>query len=424
MMLIDFTVGNFLSFNEPVTLSMEQAKIDEHQDSNCFDAGKLKLLKSAVVYGANSSGKSNLLFAMSFFIKYVWGNLFPDVINKVYYRLSTANIKKPTFCEIRFILDTEIYRYGFEADYQKVHSEWLFVKPNQLHGTERKMFSREFDEYDINSVNFKNAKGLKEKTKSDRLFLNIAFEFNQPVAVSIMNWLEDFTPNPDIDYDNLFELSCELYSDPDIKKYAVDFLSQFNLGFENFDVNQANQYNFEREELIDSSDILSSDRNSSLDENSEIVTYHNVYDLDGNIVGVDKLDLGDDESLGTHKIFAFSSMLISKLINGGVLIVDELDASLHPLLTQKIIELFHSPINDKNAQLIFSTHDTNLLSSEFFRRDQIWFTEKDEYGATDLYSLVEIKETRKDASFAKNYINGKYGAIPFIGDFYGLGQES
>ncbi|MCK5740838.1 MAG: ATP-binding protein [Chlorobi bacterium] len=365
-----------------------------------------------------------MLFAMSFFIKYVWGNLFPDVINKVYYRLSTANIKKPTFCEIRFILDTEIYRYGFEADYQKVHSEWLFVKPNQLHGTERKMFSREFDEYDINSVNFKNAKGLKEKTKSDRLFLNIAFEFNQPVAVSIMNWLEDFTPNPDIDYDNLFELSCELYSDPDIKKYAVDFLSQFNLGFENFDVNQANQYNFEREELIDSSDILSSDRNSSLDENSEIVTYHNVYDLDGNIVGVDKLDLGDDESLGTHKIFAFSSMLISKLINGGVLIVDELDASLHPLLTQKIIELFHSPINDKNAQLIFSTHDTNLLSSEFFRRDQIWFTEKDEYGATDLYSLVEIKETRKDASFAKNYINGKYGAIPFIGDFYGLGQES
>jgi AAA15 family ATPase/GTPase len=143
-------------------------------------------------------------------------------------------------------------------------------------------------------------------------------------------------------------------------------------------------------------------------------TSHYKYNGNNNIV--DLADIGlYCESTGTQKMVALAEPLIDALSNGKILVIDELDTSLHPLITHKIIELFNGPDNKNNAQLIITTHDTNLLSKKLFRRDQIWFTEKDKYGRSDLYSLVNF-QVRKDASYEKDYLMGKYEAIPFVGD--------
>lgn len=162
------------------------------------------------------------------------------------------------------------------------------------------------------------------------------------------------------------------------------------------------------------------------------VTIHHRFDADGNRVDLVNFDMDNQESDGTQKLFALSGPIVGALQEGRVLIVDELDARLHPLMTCGLVKLFNSrETNPRHAQLIFTTHDTNLLDKELFRRDQIWFTEKDRQGATDLYSLAEFRiktasqsksAVRNDASFEKDYIAGRYGAIPFLGDLHRMGK--
>jgi AAA15 family ATPase/GTPase len=152
-------------------------------------------------------------------------------------------------------------------------------------------------------------------------------------------------------------------------------------------------------------------------KSATIKTYHPKYDSTGKMIELEIFDMDNHESDGTKKILALSAPILDTLQRGEVLVIDELDARLHPLMTRSIIELFNSQkTNPKNAQLIFTTHDINLLSHKFLRRDQIWFTEKNHQGATDLYSLVEFADINNNNTFEKDYIQGRYGAIPFIGD--------
>ena len=152
----------------------------------------------------------------------------------------------------------------------------------------------------------------------------------------------------------------------------------------------------------------------------ELDSIHNVYSDKGKIVGTINFSFEDRESSGTNKLFDLSGPIFETLFSGAVLVIDELDAKMHPLISQYIIELFNNPeTNPKNAQLIFTTHDTHLLSQKILRRDQIWFTEKDSKEQTDLYSLIDIvlpdgTKPRNDANYEKNYITGRYGAIPYI----------
>ena len=196
-----------------------------------------------------------------------------------------------------------------------------------------------------------------------------------------------------------------MLSSPDRGNEMRDFLQQFNLGFKDISYIKSDE-NFEK-----------------------VMTYHNMYNTKGDISGFHAFDLTSQESSGTNKIYDLSGMIFLALNQGGVAIIDELDAKLHPLLTMAIVKLFHSPEhNPKNAQLIFATHDTNLLDKDIFRRDQIYFTEKNRFEATDLYSLVEYREpdgkkVRNDRSFEKDYIAGRYGAIPYIGDFSKLVKD-
>jgi AAA15 family ATPase/GTPase len=401
-MLIEFTVGNHLSFKDKKTLSLEASSIKEFEE-NTFKAGNYNLLKSVVIYGANSSGKSNLiksLAAMKNIVSESAKMSSADKINVKPFLLNTETENRPSYFEILILIDDIRYRYGFEADEDIIHAEWLFRRKSK---TESLLFIRDKDKIEI-TKEFNEGDGIVERTRDNALFLSVCDQWNGEVSKKIMNWFtREFYYFSGLVHSNTRSLTVELNNTPELGNRIDDFLSQFDLGFSKFKI----------------------ESNVNKDENT-VHTYHNKYDHNGNIIGNHWFELSKQESSGTNKIFDIAGYILLSLQAGITIVIDELDAKLHPLLTMAIVKLFNSfEHNPKNAQLIFATHDTNLLSYGEFRRDQIYFTEKNQYEETDLYSLVEYKDDngvkpRNDRSFEKDYINGRYGAIPFIGDFSNL----
>jgi uncharacterized protein len=402
-MLIEFSVGNYRSFKEVVTFSMVAAPIvvgdSPINRNNLFLATKeIELLKSAAIYGANASGKSNLVRAISFMkeftINSVVGSRITSEINTEFYRLNTEFEGEPSYFEMVFIIGTARYRYGFEVDRQIVISEWLY---QTLRTKEAQLFDREGSRIKVFS-RFGEGQSLENKTRKNALFLSVAAQFNGKIAREIIFWLHElniFNSLDDDDYDNLtIDTLIQGHQTQDL----IGLVTSLDLGIQDIQMIKTPIPEFPG------------------GISYEVKTAHWKYDRDGNKVATEYFELDEDESAGTQKLFNISGLLINILQAGEILIVDELDARLHPLISCAIVKLFNSPItNPRNAQLIFTTHDTNLLSANMFRRDQIWFTEKDRYGATDIYSLVEY-EIPDDAPFEQDYIAGKYGAIPFIGD--------
>lgn len=404
IMLIEFTVGNHLSFKDKKTLSLEASSIKEFEE-NTFQAGNYRLLKSAVIYGANSSGKSNLLKSlatMKNIIKNSTKMSSTDKIEVKPFLLSTETDKKPSYFEVLILIDDIRYRYGFEVDEDAIHSEWLFKCKRKA---EIALFIRNKDNIEI-TEEFLEGNGIEEKTRENALFLSSVDQWNGEISGKISSWFNtDVFILSGIDHTERRQLTILFDQDEKLKRRVDNLLIELNLGFKKIKV----------------ADGLS------------ISTFHDKYDSNGEIVGNYWFDLNKQESSGTNKIFDLAGYIIGGLLIGHTTIIDELDAKLHPMLTMAIIRLFNSSkYNPKNAQLIFATHDTNLLSYGCFRRDQIYFTEKNQFEETDLYSLVEYKDEngvkpRNDRSFEKDYISGRYGAIPFIGDFSNLinnGQDS
>ncbi len=412
-MLIEFSIGNYRSFKDKVTFSMVAANIitkeKELDDNNIFAVDDdLKLLKSAAVYGANASGKSNLAKALSF-MKWFMINSSKETqstekIGVEPFELSTETEAQPSFFEIVFLLDGTKYRYGFEANQKRVIAEWLFYVPKTR---EARLFERV---YDVNSRNIKRlskifkAEGIYPKTRSNALFLSVAAQFNVEIAERILDWL---TKKVNIvsgleDRDHLSYTISSLGKKNDNKSEIIQLIKKLDLGIKQIRIKEA--------------EIIPVEKSSyHFKTDDSIRTGHEKFGNKGNI-SIKFFDLENQESEGIKKIISIAGLLVDTLKYGKVLIFDEFDARLHPLIGKAIVELFNSKkTNSNNAQLIFMTHDTNLLSHKIFRRDQIWFTEKNKYGATDLYSLVEYK-ILSDASFESDYIKGRYGAIPFIGD--------
>jgi AAA15 family ATPase/GTPase len=421
-MIIEFTVGNFLSFKENKTLSLEATSITEYKEST-FKAGKYKLLKSAVLYGANSSGKSNFIKAMSTMKRIVMTSVEKTSASKfeiVPFLLNTNTENKPSYFELVFLINNTRYRYGFEIDNKSVHGEWLF---KLVDDTEVPLFIREENGIGV-AENFDEGTGLESKTRENALFLSVVDQFNGEIAGSIISWFNDWETISGLSHDNYRGVTFALLDKKKSKERLLDFFKDLDLGFE--------QLKFRKEKFQES--VLPNDLPSEMLDDiindlqgktiARINTVHKKFDKNGNQVGLRDFDLRYQESSGTNKVIDISGPIFDTLLGGGVLVIDELDAKLHPLMTAAITNLFNSPeYNTNNAQLIFATHDTNLLSYGRFRRDQIYFLEKDKYEASDLYSLIEYKEDgsntkiRKDRSFEKDYINGRYGAIPFIGNF-------
>ncbi|BDI18824.1 hypothetical protein ANSO36C_46260 [Nostoc cf. commune SO-36] len=419
-MLIEFSVANYRSFKEQVTFSMVAAnliaKYKKLDENNVFEIDKeLKLLKSAAIYGANASGKSNLATALGFMRWFMINSSketqSTEKIGVERFKLSTETEEQPSFFEIVFLMNGKRYRYGFEATIDKVVSEWLFYIPKSK---ETKLFERKLDKISV-SKTYKGD-GIQQKTRHNALFLSVSAQFNVQIAEKILDWLANrvklVSGLDDSGYQG-YTVNC--LTNNKNKDEIFQLLKKLDLGFADVKVEEseitADSFPRELPDEIKNFIIKNGSRKVI-----SVQTMHQKFDDKGNPVSTEMFDLDEQESEGTQKVFSLAGLLVDTLKNGNALIIDEFDARIHPLISRAIVELFNSnETNPNNAQLIFMTHDTNLLNNKFFRRDQIWFTEKNRYGATDLYSLAEYK-IPDDASFESDYIQGRYGAIPYIGN--------
>jgi uncharacterized protein len=416
-MLIEFSVGNYRSFKERVTVSMVAANLvskDKSLDANNVFAidEDLSLLKSAAIYGANASGKSNLAQALGF-VRWFVNNSSKETqstekIRIDRFKLSTETEATPTFFEIVFLMNRVKYRYGFKVTRDEVISEWLFYVPKSR---ETRLFDRKLDQFTISKAY--KANGIQQRTRRNALFLSVSAQFNVAIAESILEWMASrLRVVSGLDSEGFRDYTIRCIINNQNKGEILQLLRKLDLGFSDITAEEI-------EITTDFSEMPTEVRKFFKDtsiKSSLVQTVHQKFDQEGKSVSTEVFDFDSQESEGTQKVFAFSALLVETLKNGNVLVLDEFDASIHPLISRAIVNLFNSSeTNPNNAQLIFMTHDTNLLSNKTFRRDQIWFVEKDRYGATDLYSLAEYK-VRSDASFESDYIKGKYGAIPYVGN--------
>ncbi len=422
-MLINFSVSNYLSFKDKMTFSMVASKRGELEDENVFQVDdKLRLLRSAVIYGANASGKSNLIKAMTFVRGFVLNSAktqVTDEIDVTNFKLDEGHSKRPSFFEINFIYNKVKYRYGFEVDRKKVYKEWLYFVPNVQ---ELLLFYRDKGEYKIGPKFRNEAKGLIRKIRDNVLFVSVAAQFNGPISTNICKWFDKFRTLFGRDTDTVVtDFTLDRLKDKDYKEDILKFVKIADLGIEDISA--------ERIKIKSETEIINVPKQfkelimktGGILMGRKIVTTH--LKKKGEKKIPEYFDLEKEESEGTKKIFAIAGPIFFTLKNNSILLFDEFVSNLHPKLARAIIKLFNSKLtNPGNAQLIFDSHDITLLDIELLRRDQIWFTEKNEDGATDLYSLAEFKGIRKDASHAKNYLLGKYGSIPFIRDFTNIAE--
>lgn len=416
-MLIEFSVENYLSFKELTTFSMLAAPSVKEYTDHTFSFRKNTLLKTSAIYGANSSGKSNLIKAMKFMKDFVHSSSKEgqsgDKINIERYRLSSETDNKPCFFEIIFVHDDIKYRYGFTTDQDRIYTEWL-------HQTEKtkevELFYRSEDGTIDIGTKFKKAEILKPVVRKNALFLSVTAQFNIKISISILEWFDKnfVVITTDMIGSKLSEILHDKFKNSKAEKDLINsFIKIADLGINNVLVEKVKMTD-ERIPPFIKGDI----RNQMMElDDIRILTGHHKYDNKNNIISEEIFDLEKNESDGTKKFLGLSTFIIDAIINGHVLVIDEIDSRLHPTITRKLVALYNTYIQiNSKSQLIFSTHDTNLMDKNLFRRDQIWFVEKDNYGSSTIYSLVEYK-VRNDASFQKNYINGRYGAIPILGDF-------
>ena len=419
-MLLEFTVGNFRSFLQKRTLSLQAQKLSEEAKDNVAKVFSYNILKTLAVYGANSSGKSNLVNALHKMAACVLSSVRlndNDVLLFDPFLLSKEN-NEPTFFEITFIKNGFCYRYGFKYSSLRINEEWLFRKTTPR-SKEQVLFIRNNDGIGVDEKNFTEGIGNEAKTNNNRLFLSLCAQLGGSISKQVISWFQtNFNVVSGLNNQEYRAYTKMLFHEKkEPGKEAMNFFRQLELGFGNL---------LTREE----DPIIPEDMPKELKallvkelqgkKNIEVDSVHNLYNKAGNVCGSVNFSFDERESSGTRKLFDLAGPVFDTLFYGSVLVIDELDVKMHPLISQHIISLFNNPkTNPKNAQLIFTTHDTHLLSQKMLRRDQIWFTEKNTTEQTDLYCLMDIilpdgTKPRNDSNYEKNYIAGRYGAIPYI----------
>lgn len=413
-MLVEFSVKNFMSIKDEITFSMVAGTGDENIENIIRDKNTDEgYLKSSAIYGANASGKTNFMKALTAAILTVrrsnLRNINEPLIEMEPFKFDSKTVNAP--CEFKFIfIKNDIkYIYGFSADINRVYTEYLYqylsAKPSLI-----------FERKDINDYKFTQSEQSKleelaTKNTEKKLFLSTATEWNYEKTKDAYMWFSEDIDTYN-DYMNVGGYALDRFEKDEegsLKRFTINLLKQADILIKdyNFEVRKINPNNM----LAFNNIKIPSER--IVQKEVRISTFHEIENENGDKENYE-LEL-QEESLGTQNLFFFSPILKDAFENGKVLIVDEIDKSLHPLLVELIIKLFHnSEINKRNAQLIFNTHDTNLLSLDNFRRDQIWFTEKEpKKGTTDLYPLDDFS-VRKTENVQKGYLNGRYGAIPFL----------
>jgi hypothetical protein len=404
IMLLEFSLENYRSVADLQTLSFVAAKIKsknkELEEKNLIHVDKdMSLLRSIGIYGANGSGKSNVVQGFISMMVVIHDSMKDEqTISKQIepFELNPEKQKQPSYFQIQFIIEGKKFRYGFEATKDKIVSEWLFGPAEK---NETMYFSRTGQEIQRNKTYFKEGRDLEAKTTTNNLFLNVVNAFNGPVAQSIKGYLKwNVAGVAGFDEDLFRTDTIDILVKEGGTNDILRLLNMADVGIDTL--------------------LIENDQQEKASETPKVTSSRKVYSSAGELVGMHDFDFDEYESGGTIKMFNLAGALLRTLQRGSLFVIDELDAQFHPLLSRKIVEMFNNPeLNKNGAQLLFVTHDTNLLDKDLLRRDQIYFTEKDSKGRTCLYSLYDFKGVRNDAAFEKNYIQGKYGAIPYLGDF-------
>ncbi len=412
-MLIQFNFKNYKSFREEVSLDMSATKISEHQ-SHVVSLAKDKLLKVATIYGANAAGKSNVYDAFKYMTYYVLnsfkfggendskqkeGQSYDEVTPFLFDNISRS---EPTIFEVFFIENKDTtektYQYGFSINSEEVLEEWLFFKAKTAKEYKTVFYRKKGEPIDYSGIK-KGSDNIDISLEKEVLIVSLGAKLKIAKLKMIRDW---FLKNEVVDFGDPFEnlfrnrtLPKNFVDDSSVQKKVVEYLGSFDEAIQDFKV--------ERE-------VGRPDKDT---EKIKFSALHSISDSE-DLVALPF----SDESSGTQKMFSLYQPIHDTLENGSTLFVDELNGRLHPLLVRDIILTFVNPETNKyNAQLIFTTHDIWQLSNDLLRRDEIWFVEKDSNGVSELYSLADFVDEegtkiRKDEVYAKNYLLGKYGAIP------------
>lgn len=427
-MLIQFSIRNFKTFKEKTVLNMVASNYDkstrEKENVTRQNDFNLRLLKSSVIFGANASGKTKfiegLMFMKQFVIRSSKDSQKGEPIEVVPFKLQTDSEKDSSEFEVIFLYKKEMFRYGFEVTNEKVVSEWLYHRPKTK---EVEIFYRDKQKFEIHNRNFsKGATLIKEKLIRDNaLLISVAGQFNDKIAGKVIEWFKGFKTISGLDESGYKGFTMGRTKDPKHRAKILELLKVADLGIQEISLEILDVNKLPKDMPQELKDIISKKmKDEDAEFISDVLTTHKKFDSNKKHIGDIKFSMDEEESSGTRKFFYLTGPVLDSLENGNVLIVDELDSKLHPNLVCKLVSLFNSvEHNPNNAQLIFNTHDTNLLGSGLFRRDQIWFTEKDRIGVSKLFSLADFA-VRKNENFENNYIEGKYGAIPYLNAFENL----
>ena len=420
-MITEFTFKNFRSFKDSFTLSLEAESLrsQDSKDKLIETAHKLELLPSVGIFGPNASGKTNIIKALEFMawaIQNLNYNKSPTTKHQFLssFKLDDTSATKPTMMQL-VIWDTQQtkeYRYGFEISRKQVLKEWLEVRSKKdKYFTSQPIFTRNKQSFVFEVDSKAEAKQLAERVRPDALAVSVFAQFNHRESLDLTNLLSRslfVTSSSEALLRNALRL-CD--DQPGLLKEVKLLLLQADLAIQDIQIETRNPL----QELSTHKDYLDFSREAA-DFNFTVrraTTKHKNHDKSDNKYV--ELDLENDESAGTGKFFALATQIANALDNGGVLVVDELGASLHPFITKMIIDQFdNKQTNPKGAQLIYNSHEIYLLSKAVgLRRDQIWFTDKNDQEETFLRCLSEYK-TKNDYDINRNYLLGRFGAVPFL----------
>lgn len=413
-MLVYFKVENYRSIKEPVVINFTATSLSEHQDSNLIEAKKSKLLKSVLLYGPNASGKSKIIEAFityrNLILESAGYNSTNTIDSIVPFRLNTSTLHAPSSFEAEFIIKQKKYRYGFEASRNAVSKEWLFeIKAT----TETVLFLRIGQQFEIAHKKFPNAEGLETRSKPNVLFLSVADQWNAPVAKEIYKWFNEIYIVHGLLDQKHKKLTNDLLQSDNHKQIINSIIQQADLGIKGVEVVRFSE---EEKDIIMKKSPGKYKTGEYLSDlfDDLVFTIHEVLDDNGNPNGFEPFEMELDESEGTKKFYNILGTMISAVENGQLIVIDELDARLHSLMTKAIIRFFNSETANSGSQLFAVSHDVSVVDRELLRRDQIYIVDKDKFAATKVVNLAEFKIVRKDTPFSKNYLEGKYGGIPFI----------
>lgn len=426
-MILNLVIENFRSIKNKTCISFEPGKLKEFEDNYVHIDGTGNILISTVIYGANASGKSNILIAFKA-LEYLVENsseFKPDKPIAPYepFKLDETTQKKPVFFEIDFIASDHLrYIYSITFSQYKIEKERLTFFPK---GHKSLLFSRTGKQVKYGDYYKGERKSVEKKLLKNQLFLSKAVLDNVEILNSAYSFfgqkLMVFPFLRDYHESHFHRLYAERLADPTDKNFAKRFnnlICALDTGIYKV---EAEETDWDNHPIPES--VPEEVKNKIKEEYKyQIRTLHKVFrnHKEVDFIYFDK----ENESNGTQSLFVLGGLILDVLEGGAVLVVDEFEKNLHPHLTRFLIKMFHNPtINKHNAQLIFATHDISQLDNDIFRRDQIWFTEKDEYGETTLFSLAEIKGLRNTVPYDKWYDSGRLGATPIINELEMLFED-